>query len=690
MTTNSTESSAYLDSGDTALSSATAPSGAAAEVERCLEELAQLAQSEPGVPGFYAALLDRALRVLPAVGGAAWQVLPGQPAKLVCQNGFPQSLVDRKRPATGENGEAAGCQPFVLPAFARASAVYPCDHPHPWPLVVCQITDDANGAMVVEVALERDAGPDLQAGAARLVGVMTEIAADFHRRRELARLKSRDVNHAQFAELVSRLHAGLDPVATAYAIANDGRQWIGCDRVSVLRLRIKRAITLAVSAVEHVDRSSGQVVALERLAAAVAASGEPLTWREESAQDSAEELPPQLATVLQDYLDLGHARQLVAIPLRHPGPESKSTEAAPPHALLIAESFIAGQPLTTLSERAGELARLSNSALGNALAHDSLPLLPLQTRLAKLLTTLSHRPISAALCVAGVALALTLLAVVPADLTVEVEGTLQPQARRNLFAPSDGIVELVHAAHGSQVTRGQVLLKIVSPALDLDESRISGELQTAQSRLDSVRSSRSRPGDAAAGDQDRLASEEEQLKEQVQGLEAQLQVLRQLRRQLDVASPLDGVVLTWNPEQSLANRPVKQGQTLLTVADPSGPWVLELDVPDRQTGHVLAGQRRGSGANSSGASGGANLPVTFLLASDPAITHRAHLDRVSLGTDVEGSKSTAQTIAALDDPPPPEARAGSRVIARINCGRRSIGYVWLHDLIDFVRTSLLF
>jgi hypothetical protein len=35
-------------------------------------------------------------------------------------------------------------------------------------------------------------------------------------------------------------------------------------------------------------------------------------------------------------------------------------------------------------------------------------------------------------------------------------------------------------------------------------------------------------------------------------------------------------------------------------------------------------------------------------------------------------------------------RAGARVTARIHCGSRSIGYVWLHDFIDFVRTSLLF
>jgi multidrug efflux pump subunit AcrA (membrane-fusion protein) len=163
-------------------------------------------------------------------------------------------------------------------------------------------------------------------------------------------------------------------------------------------------------------------------------------------------------------------------------------------------------------------------------------------------------------------------------------------------------------------------------------------------------------------------------------LENQLSVLRVLREELNVASPLAGIVLTWNTHQLLDDRPVKQGQTLIAVADSAGPWQLELRVPDAEAGHVLIGQEEGE----------TDLPVTFLLASDPAVTHRGHLSRVALATDTAGGQSAAEAIVALDGPLPADARAGARVIARIHCGRRSIGYVWLHDLIDFVRTSLLF
>jgi hypothetical protein len=37
-----------------------------------------------------------------------------------------------------------------------------------------------------------------------------------------------------------------------------------------------------------------------------------------------------------------------------------------------------------------------------------------------------------------------------------------------------------------------------------------------------------------------------------------------------------------------------------------------------------------------------------------------------------------------------DLRPGATVTTKIYCGRASIGYVWLHDLIAFVQTKILF
>ena len=52
-------------------------------------------------------------------------------------------------------------------------------------------------------------------------------------------------------------------------------------------------------------------------------------------------------------------------------------------------------------------------------------------------------------------------------------------------------------------------------------------------------------------------------------------------------SPLTGAVVTWNVRQLLEARPVQKGQALMQVADLTGPWVLEIEVPDDRIGHVL-------------------------------------------------------------------------------------------------------
>jgi hypothetical protein len=37
-----------------------------------------------------------------------------------------------------------------------------------------------------------------------------------------------------------------------------------------------------------------------------------------------------------------------------------------------------------------------------------------------------------------------------------------------------------------------------------------------------------------------------------------------------------------------------------------------------------------------------------------------------------------------------DPKIGATATAKVHCGRRAIGYVWFHDLIDFVRAKILF
>ncbi len=38
----------------------------------------------------------------------------------------------------------------------------------------------------------------------------------------------------------------------------------------------------------------------------------------------------------------------------------------------------------------------------------------------------------------------------------------------------------------------------------------------------------------------------------------------------------------------------------------------------------------------------------------------------------------------------PTCRAGATVTGKVHCGRRSLGYVWFHDLFAFIQAKVFF
>jgi len=148
-----------------------------------------------------------------------------------------------------------------------------------------------------------------------------------------------------------------------------------------------------------------------------------------------------------------------------------------------------------------------------------------------------------------------------------------------------------------------------------------------------------------------------------------------------VRAPIAGSVLTWNTVELLRARPVSRGQALVTVADLDGPWELQLHVPDKRITPVLA----------AASSTGPELSVSFVLATDPATKLTGTLQRISERSEAaESEGSFVPATVRIDRSRVPHLIPGATVVARVDCGRRSLGYVWLHDLIDAVRTWFWF
>ena len=324
----------------------------------------------------------------------------------------------------------------------------------------------------------------------------------------------------------------------------------------------------------------------------------------------------------------------------------------------------------------------ANLALRRALYLHRVPFLRLLQWLARFRDT--STVVRWLLAVALLAAVIAALVFIPADLTVSSQGRLEPQRQRNIFAPQDSQIEELRVAHGDFVKQGQELATLRSRDLDYEFARVLGELQTTAEQFESTRTTRLtlRPQTAEERrEHARLTAEEERLQRLLESLAEQKRLLEQVRTSLRLCSPLAGRVLTWQLDETLRQRPVRRGQTLMTIGDLQGPWILQLDVADRDLGYVLEAHNADRRP----------LEVAFSLATAPGQTFRGVVQEIALRVDPDDSRQPKATVTVaiaigeLQDP-----RPGASVAARIRCGQHRLGYVWLRDLIETVRTWLVF
>jgi hypothetical protein len=81
------------------------------------------------------------------------------------------------------------------------------------------------------------------------------------------------------------------------------------------------------------------------------------------------------------------------------------------------------------------------------------------------------------------------------------------------------------------------------------------------------------------------------------------------------------------------------------------------------------------------------LATSFILPANPAKVYRGTVQHIDMAVRTnEQGRATVLVRVKFNPKDLPERKPGMVAVARIHCGRRSLGYVWLHDLIDLVRT----
>uniref|UniRef100_A0A7C2K313 HlyD family efflux transporter periplasmic adaptor subunit n=1 Tax=Schlesneria paludicola TaxID=360056 RepID=A0A7C2K313_9PLAN len=487
-----------------------------------------------------------------------------------------------------------------------------------------------------------------------------------------------EVAWEKLVQLALNLQKSLSVKEVSAIGANDGRVWLGCDRVTVLSGR--RPKVAAVSGLTRLSRRSPWVRTVERLAQVAVKGGIPLSFPAEDV-----ELPEAVEKPLGDYLAEGHSRLLRLVPLKvaEPSPETeepdlKRRRPALVVGCLLVEQLTEGDVSSDWEWRADQLARCVARPLANAQSFESVFLLPLWRAIGGFWRSLRGSRLWTLLAiVVGLALVTAAMVLIPWEYRVEAEGLLLPADKREVFVPMDAEVREVFVTSGQHVAAGDVLVRLENPELEaelvaattqLDEKR---KLHRAlQFQIDQALRAGRREEEL------RLFGQMEEAREQILGLSRQVAILTERAARLEVRSPVDGTVATFQVDQLLRHRPVQRGEVLLSIMNEEGPWQLELQVEESRLGHLVRAQQQGGEA----------LPVEFVLVTKPERHYQATLQEVATRATLnEEQQLVVRSIADLQVDLGDQRRIGAEVRARIGCGPKPLGYVLFGDVIEFLQ-----
>jgi len=487
------------------------------------------------------------------------------------------------------------------------------------------------------------------------------------------------------------VHESLDLRETAYAVANEGRRLIGCDRVSVAIMRGRKCLVDAVSGQDAIEDRSNIVNLLSQVATRVVATGEPL-WYEGSTED----LPPQIEKAIDAYVDESYSKMIAVLPLRRPKTPDQAARDASEGTVerdnhhtgevigaLIVEQIESKLPRAVMIPRVDLVYEHSSRAIANSMEHTNLFLMPVWRALGRLSWIVRARTLPKTLAVAGlILLILAILIFGKRDFYLKAKGSLQPVEVAEVFVGQPGAVIERLVEDQQMVEKDQLLVRLRNTDLDVQLEDVLGQLQSTSQQLISARETRVLQGKLLSEEEAiRLDGQIAEMGVRLESLGRQHDLLSEKTKQLEIRAPIAGkVMLAWDVEKSLMNRTVDVGQVLMSIADLTGEWEVELYMPERRMGHIDTARKDGFGSK-----------VEYILATDPKtdrVGEVKHVQKITQMHEEEGH--SVQIRVRIEQSEISNPRPGTTVTGKIYCGRRAIGYTWFHEAVEWAQAHILF
>jgi multidrug efflux pump subunit AcrA (membrane-fusion protein) len=653
------------------------------QIRKLVAEIAELAESDIQPNEFYSEFVNRVVAAVAASGGALWLLDGKGGIKLQHQLEFRLTGLLDGRVRTQPHDALLGCmvqasQATIIPPGAAVEGVPNAGNPTGFALIIAPLMVDKQVVGLVEILMDPTRRAAQQKSTLRFVGDLCDLAGQYLKNRQMRQMMSQQRLWNQLETFTHAIHGSLDLHEAAFAVVNDGKRLVGCDRLSVALKVGGRTMIEAVSGQEVVEQRANLIREMTKLCKAVIRSGEDLVYT-----GNTEGFAPDLRDTLEAYVDESGSKAVI-ITLLHK-PETDATKDKVAFGCVVAEQIGDELAPTDAHARCEVVARHSSTALWNASEYDRalLPLLKMIGSPARFFRGRTLAKIVAVLL--GIVGLIGILAFVPYELTIEGRGSLLPDARRNLYAPVAGTVVKVPVTHNQFVHEGDLLCELESKELEKEWKRLLAEQQSAASQKMHFNRQADTSNQIKPEEKISLKSQAQEALIKEQSAAAQIAIIAEQIKSLKVLAPQDGIITTWEPQKTLKGRPVEIGTELLQIAATGGDWVLEVDVPDDDMGPILEAQSK---LNKEIAQGkkppGTMLEAYFIASTGPEHRYTGYVRQIGARAETVEQKHVVKLTIGFSEKVKKdyierigELRPGAEVRARVKCGDARLAYVLL-------------
>ena len=682
------------------------------QIRKLVAEIADLAESDIQPNEFYVEFLNRSVAAVAATGGAFWMMDGRGGLRLQYQVEFGATGLMDGRVKTAPHDALLGCmlqasQAQIVPPSAVIEGVPQAFNPTEYALIISPLMVDKQVVGLLEILMDPTRRAAQQKSTLRFVSDLCDLAATYLKNRQMRQMMSQQRLWNQLEGFTHQIHGSLDLKETAYAVVNDGKRLVACDRLSVALKIGGRTMVEAVSGQEVVEQRSNLVRELTRLCKVVIRSGEDLVYT-----GNTDGLAPDIRDALEMYVDESGSKVVVVTLLHKPeaieaGAETKVKDKVP-FGCLVAEQIGDELAPTDMHARTEVVSRHASTALFNSQEHHKIFLKPMFKALGSPWRMLRGRTLAKIGAALAVVLAvIAAMAFVPCTLTIEGHGSLLPEARQKIYAPVAGVVGEVLVDHDARVKKGDILAKLDSFELQkelkqlfLDNSKALSQMNSLEIQAQKLQSSQ---------------DNQEMLQVRAQKAEAritakytkeQIDILNDQIESMNIRSPQDGIITTWEAKKNLLGRPVEIGTELLQVAATDGDWILEVEVPDDDMGPILAAKSKLDKEIADGKKKvGTPLPAYFVPMTGPETLYEGYVVRIAPGAETMAeseqykNRHIVKVTVGFSDAVRKdylarnqidEMRPGAEVRARVDCGRTNLAYYLLRKPIQVFYESVLF